>query len=263
MPFEDEDVTSDSSTESTESNESSNETTSTDENSEAPASSEGGAGKSEDNVPFHLHPRFQEVIRDSNEAKEAQAALQRELAEIKQQLKASTPAEKDELMERLEKIDPDFGKLVKTMRNELKEARQQLQELSGWKTQSSQQTVQQTIQSHKSDFYTKNNVPETRRALYDAMVKAEADRDPSIKVNDLPRVLKQVHDSISKMFQVEQRATTKNFVDGKKSEANKPATLPKGTAPKSASKEQPTSKEDLRAQMIKDALAEVRGNKEI
>jgi chromosome segregation ATPase len=210
-----------------------------------------------------MHPRFQEVIRDRNEAKEQHATLQRELAELKQTLKAATPAQKDELMERLEKIDPEFGGLLKTMRNELKEARQQLHDLSGWRNQSSAQTTQQQITSIKSDFYNTNKVPENRRAIYEAMAKAQADSNPKLQISDLPQVMKQVHDSISKMFQVEQRATTKNFVDGKKNEASKPSTLPKGAPAKAGSKEQPVSKDDLRAQMIKEALSSVRGNKEI
>ena len=66
----------------------------------------------EDNVPFHLHPRFQEVIADKRALKEQNETFQRELQELREQIKRSQPQPqptKDELMERLKGIDPAFA----------------------------------------------------------------------------------------------------------------------------------------------------------
>jgi hypothetical protein len=256
---EQEDVLSESSPESNE--QQTAETSQPEQSDPSPAKEQA---KTEDNVPFHLHPRFQEVISEKNAIKEQNAAFQRELAELKKQVQASTPAEKDELMDRLESIDPKFAALLKGMRDEQKALKQTIQDLSGWREQSSAQTTAQQVQGMKNQFYTENKIPEDRKGIYEAMVQAEASRNPNLQVSDLPKVMKQVHDSLGKMFQTAERATTKQFVDSKKAEASKPTSLPKG-APAKATKPDNTSvsASDLRAQMVKEALDSVRSAKDI
>jgi hypothetical protein len=256
MSFENEDVNlSESSAEETNEQQ-------TDSN-DAPAEEAAPAAKSEDNVPFHMHPRFQEVISEKNALKEQTAAFQRELAELRTQIKSSTPAEKDELMERLESIDPKFAGLLRNMRDELKSTKQQLEDFSSWRQQSSQETVQERVGNLKSQFYTENKIPEDRKAIYEAMVQAEAGRNPKLKVSDLPGVLKQVHESLGKMFQTVERDTTKKFVADKKSEASKPAPLAKGAPAKATKPEQNLSHSQLKAQMLREAMDDVKSSKEI
>lgn len=258
--FENEDDISDSSPDSNEQQQSDSSQSEPSESSQAPEA----PAKTEDNVPFHLHPRFQEVISEKNELRNQTQALAKQLEQLQSQMKASTPAQKDELMERLESIDPKFAALLKGMRDELSASKKQLEELSGWRTQSSAQSVQQQVSSTKSQFYAENKIPEDRKAIYEAMVQAEANRNPNLQISDLPKVMKQVHESLGKMFQTVERSTAKSFADGKKAEAAKPSSLPKG-APAKATKPSnaQVSASDLRASMIKEALEDVRADKDI
>lgn len=265
MSFENEDV--DSSASSAETNDT-QQTEQSDSTSTETADSNASeaAAKAEDKVPFHMHPRFQEVIQEKNAIKEQHAAMQRELTELKQQFKQSTPAEKDELMDRLESIDPKFAALLKGMRDELKATKQQMEELSGWRNQSSAQTAQQQVSTAKERFYTENKIPKERQEFYEDRVARIANANPNIKVSDLPAVLKQVHADIGKMFQSVERATTKTFVETKKGEAAKPATQSKGVPSKAGAKQnndQGLSAQDIRREMIAEVLAEARGGKDI
>src|SRR6185437_3864696 len=160
-----------------------------------PTSGEGAAAEttpaaasapSEDNVPFHKHPRFQELIQERNTFKEQIEAQAKVLQSLQDQVKKATPAERDELMERLAGIDPQFGALVKNMRDELKTARQQIDDFNQWRQTSSAQTAQQQVASTKTNFYTENKVPEERRGLYEAMIKQVADSNPKLNISDLP-----------------------------------------------------------------------------
>lgn len=258
--IDNEDVISDSSTEEQTEQQPDSSSSPAEETSSAAAP----APKSEDNVPFHMHPRFQEVISEKNAIKEQNAAFQRELQELKNQVKAATPAERDELMERLEGIDPKFAALLKGMRDELKTTKQALEEFSSWKQQSSAQTQAQQIKGMKDSFYSENKVPAERRDLYEAMVSNAAASNPNLTVNDLPSVMKQVHEQLGKMFQSNERATTKQFVEGKKAEANKPSTLKPGAPAKNVKQDSaPLSRAELLAEMKKAASDSLRADKDI
>lgn len=217
----------------------------------------------EDNVPFHQHPRFQELIAERRAIKEQNETFQRELQELRQQMKQSQPQQqsKDELMERLKGIDPVFAERFGKL-SELDAVKQELAEMKAWRDQTSAQTVQQTVQSSKEKFYSDHKVPAEHREFYEAQVLLEAQKNPQLRASDLPQVLKGVHERVSKLLTSTQREATKQLVENKQAAAAKPATQPKGVPAKAASGDKgPKNKAELRAEMAKDILAEIRAAK--
>jgi hypothetical protein len=259
------DVTPDSSPETQQQTEQSSDSSQPEQLSQEAAPS---PAKSEDNVPFHMHPRFQELIAERKQFREQNETLARRLEEVQQQIqKFQQPAQqKDELMERLMGIDPQFAERFGKI-NEVDQLKQELSEFREWREQSAREQVAHQVDSLKDKFYTENNVPADRRRLYEAQLAYAAQNDPSfakLSVSDLPKVMKGFHDEISKMFQSVERSTTKQFVEGKKTEAAKPATQSRGVPAKPAKQDaKPMSREEMRAAIIREALDEARSNKDI
>lgn len=250
----------------TESSSETNEQTeqSTDSSQES-ASQEAAPVTKQEEVPFHEHPRFKDLISEKNQYRSEVQAYAKKLQELEAKIAASQPQaqpQKDELMERLKGIDPVFAERFGKL-NEVDQLKQELNEFRQWREQSAAQQTQQQIQSTKDLFYTENKIPAERRDLYEALVSQVATSDPSLKITDLPRVLKSVHDKIGTMFQTVERSTTKNFVDSKKADASKPATLKKGAPAQSVNKESGMSRNDIREAIKAEALAEARANKNI
>lgn len=216
----------------------------------------------EDNVPFHLHPRFQEVIADKRALKEQNETFQRELAALREQVMRSQPKpqeSKDELMERLKGIDPAFAERFGKI-SEVDALKAELAEIKSWREQTNAQTANQSVESAKEKFYSENKVPVDHREFYEAAIVMAA-RDPKVKISDLPQIMKQVNEKMSKFVTSTQRDATKQLVDGKKAAAAKPSPQPKG-APASAGKSNaPASKAEIRAQMVAETLNQIRAAK--
>lgn len=217
----------------------------------------------EDKVPFHLHPRFQEVIFQKNQLAEQTKALQQQLQEMQRQFQSNAPkaqTEEDKLIARLKGIDPEFGGRfaeLDSLRNEMKAFKE-------WQQQAEAQKAQLEISNTKEKLFTESKVPTERRAIYEAMIREEASRNPNLQISDLPSVFKTVHENISKLFGNVERQVTKTYVEAKTAQAAKPGTQPKGQ-PAKANTEMQFSKnsQEAKAQLIQEVLKQARAGKDI
>lgn len=250
------DVNTESSSETVEQTEQS-----TDSSQESVSQEAAPVQQKAEEVPFHEHPRFKELISEKNQYKNELQALAKRLQDMESRAPQAQPP-KDELMERLKGIDPQFAERFGKL-NEVDQLKQELNEFKQWKEQAAMQQTQQQIQSTKESFYTENKVPAERKDLYEALLERTVKAEPSLQISDLPRVLKSVHDNIGKMFSTVERTTAKNFVDSKKADASKPATLKKGAPAQAVNKESSMSRNDIREAIKAEALAEARANKNI
>lgn len=238
------------------------------EQAEPVASSEPAPKPAEDNVPFHMHPRFQEVISQKNELAEQNKAFARQMQEMQQQLQrmqqpAPQAPQKDALLERLKGIDPEFAERFSKV-NEVDDVKKELAELREFRQQIAARETQQQVMSMQDKFYSENNIPKERQAIYQALIQQEAAKDSNLKINDLPKVMKNVHDTLSKMFSTVERDTTKKFVEAKKTSAAKPSSQPKGSPVKPGSKEQgPMDRATARNETVKQIMAELKAGRDI
>jgi hypothetical protein len=218
----------------------------------------------EDNTPFHMHPRFQEVISQKNQLAEQNKTFERQLQDLQRQLQALNKPEAPKanpIRERLTGIDKEFAEYVGSV-EKIPELEKQLQDFQEWRQQQAAQANQQAAVSTKEKFYSENKVPAEHREIYDAQIVAIANSNPKLQVSDLPQVMKGIHEKMTKLFQSTQRDATKQLVDAKKVSAAKPSTQPKGLPASSVKKSAPASKADLRAEMIASVLGEVKAAKE-
>lgn len=218
--------------------------------------------KTEENVPFHLHPRFQEVIFQKNQLAEQTKMLQQQLQELQSKFTEQKPAqsEEDKLIARLKGIDPEFGGRFA----ELDSLRSEMKQFKEWQAQMAAEKQQIEVNATKEKLFSDSKVPQERRAIYEAMIREEAIRNPKLQINDLPAVFKSVHENISKLFGSVEREVTKNYVQTKTQQAAKPASQPKGqvSKPKSDNMFSGNSRED-RATLIQEVLKQARAEKDI
>lgn len=216
--------------------------------------------------PFHMHPRFQEVISEKNALREQNRIFEQKLADMERRFQASQKQEAPKtnpVRERLTGIDKDFAEYVGSV-EKIPQLEQQLQEFQQWKQEQAQREVQAQAASAEEKFYSENKVPAEHREIYNAQLRMIAQSNPNLSVSDLPKVLKDVHEKMTKLFKSTERAATKQLVVGKQADAAKPSTQPKGAPAKPGQKEaNPKNPQDMRAQLLADTMAEIRAGKDI
>jgi hypothetical protein len=228
----------------------------------APEANTAPAKTDEENVPFHLHPRFQEVIFQKNQLAEQTKALQQQIQEMQKNFAKQAPqqTEEDKLIARLKGIDPEFGGRFA----ELDAMREQMRQFKDWQEQVAREKTQLEINSTKDKLYTEHNIPAERRSIYEAMIREQAIANPQLQISDLPKVFKSVHDNISKLFGQVERQVTKSYVESKTAAASKPSPQPKGQPVKQVNgTEYSKNPQEARAQLIKEIMREAREGKDI
>lgn len=195
---------------------------------EAPEAQASGQEQqqSQDNTPFHEHPRFKELIEEKNSYKEQLSRMQEQIERLSQAQSQpkSQDAQKDALLERLKGIDPEFGSLIETF----KKNAEKLEQLEQWKQQSETQTLQQQAVSTVTRLHEENKVPAEIRSFYDAMIRQEAASNPKLGLKDLPQVYKTVHERFTKYLDSTKRAERASYVQEKGADSKAPVSQPKG-----------------------------------
>lgn len=227
-----------------------------------PASQEGTevqpaseAGKEDEQyVPYS---RFQEVIQQKNEFLQRLENTDKKYAEMQRQFsemqKPKEAPQQNPLLARLKGIDPEFGAWAEQQ----EAARQELSELRAWRAQTTTSQTQADVNSTLGKLHTEHKVPDGLQSAYRAMVMEKAMSDRSLTTADLPRVYKEIHSTMSKFLQTQERDALGKYVQGKKSDSAAPTMPQKGPAPKQAPKKFEYSKdpEEARRQVVARAMA--------
>lgn len=204
--------------------ESSSETQSAADSTPAQAGAEQTTNQ--DNVPFHEHPRFKELIEEKNSYRQQIEDLGRQMKELqasRQQSQTQTQT-KDELIERLKGIDPEFGKRFEQMAS--RDA--QFEQLLAWKQQmEAQQTRNQAVDMVQK-LHAEYKVPENLRVRYEREIRAMAAENPNLKIQDLPKLYKSVHEEYTKLLDSVRRSDRESYVAGKKADGAAPTPQTKG-----------------------------------
>jgi hypothetical protein len=242
----------------------------TQESSPEPEKSEANAEQPEgqtaaaqnEQVPFHEHPRFRELVEQKNkyadELKQVQSQfseMQRLMHEMRQ---PKTQAQEDALHARLKGIDPEFGERFAKVDSSLNE----LQELKQWKAQMEADNLRNTAISTIEKLHTENKVPAEWRDLYNSQIEAAAMRDRSIGLKDLPNLYKRVHEQVSKLMEGTKRADRESYVTDKKKDASTPS-MTKGKAPQKSGPEWSKDPYEARQQLVQRVRAQLKADKEV
>lgn len=190
----------------------------------------------EAHVPFHKHPRFQEVIEqnrayksDLDQTRGYLEAMQRELQAMKAvpqaQPKPNEPKYK-QLIDNLKTVNPEFAQFQEDMIKNLEEARQEAsaaKEVQKRLEAYEQREFQTNAMSRLNNLYETNKVPEVIRKRYDREVRSLAYelevQGKRLQLKDIDSLFKSVHEEYTPFLESLKRETLKGYVQGKKSDS--------------------------------------------
>jgi DNA repair exonuclease SbcCD ATPase subunit len=213
------------------------------------------ASQPESQVPFHEHPRFRELIDQKNKMAEEVQSYQRSMSEMQQmvrelQQRAQQPKQEDALIARLKQIDPEFGSRFE----ELNSAKEEIRAFREWQQDMQMQTYRHQAETSLSSLYDQHKVPENFRERYKNEINAIAAANPDLRVSDLPKVFKHVHDGYTKFVEELRRQERASYV-GDKNAGKTPSTVSGGAAPSAKSEAQSMTKEDAVNEIVRQMRA--------
>lgn len=196
-----------------------------------------------ESVPFHEHPRWKEVIEERKQYKEQldeQRRLTQQLAEKLEQFEKSNPPQiqKDELLEQIRAVNPQFAERFEQMQQRLSSLDSVEEKIQQYEQSQKQQAIEQQrnlVQKQIADLHSEYKVPENLRERYQREVTAIAMNDPSLRIEDLPKVYKAVHEDYSKFLEGFKRETTQSYAQSKQKDAVPPTSSKSASASKSTS----------------------------
>lgn len=201
------------------------------------------------NTPFHEHPRFKELVAQKNEYAEKVKAFEAKMAEqekmlrsFQEKLNPPKPDKRQEMIERLKGIDPEFGSFIENVASQS----QQAQELASWRREQELAQTRERALSAVEKLHETHKVAKEDRDLYNTLIEVEATRNPNATLNDLPAIYKSVHDKMNSRYEAIKRAERESYVVGKKADSSIPTSQPKGK-PVDQSKEFQYSKDPYTA----------------
>lgn len=216
------------------------------------------------------HPRFKELVDQKNQALEQQRASEQKYYQLEARLNAlnqpQTQAQKDDLIEDLRKVDPRLADRLEKATGYESQIKDLVKRLEGFEKKDSERATQQTIQNAVSRI---NQMHETNKVSQE-MKQFINDRldlgymQGKLTPQNLDKVYKETYDQFKKYEDAIKRAERESYVKAKKEDANVPASQPKGTPAKSASKKPSWSKdpEVARQQVVNRFLKQQAANKE-
>lgn len=242
------------------SSESQESTASLESASESPSESSSKI-ESKPETPFHEHPRFKELINEKNQFASRYEEMSKQVKEMQARMEEFAkpkPVEtKNQLIERLKGIDPEFG----TWAEQQEATRAQLQEFAQWKAQLEVEKGQAQVRESVTRLHSEHKVSPELQGIYESQIKAIAQSNPSLGLKDLPALYKQVHDQFSKIFEARERSKLASYAQGKKQDAAVPPAqkgqAPKPSAPKTS---YPKDREEAKSVMVKQIMNQLRNN---
>lgn len=218
----------------------------------------------EQSVPYS---RFKEINEQSKQYAAKLAEMEQKLAQLSQvrQEPARTQSQPKadpyaKVVERLQGIDPEFAEVIK---HALKSA-SKVEELEAYRQQQSAEETRRQANNTMDKLFSEHKVPEGDQKFYRSMVRSMAMDDPSVRMEDLPKLFKSVHEDYTKHLDNIRRSERSKYVTDKSKDASKPTSQPKGNPTKGPQKKDlPVDREEAKAELIKNLMSKRRAATDI
>lgn len=231
-----------------------------------------------DNVPFHEHPRFKELIENRSqlqstveELKAEKERFEQEFLSMREQLEQfqklqAGPSKEEQFVSKLQKIDPELAAFVQQSlqsQQKLGQVEQMLQQRVQEERMRQAESIRETANKQIETLHQENKVPKELQSFYRSEIQRLAQENPGLSLNELPNLYRQVHENMNKFLDSYRREERQKYVADKSKDARIPAAT-KGGNPAAASKgmkipEGVDPREAMRAAITKAALSQMRG----
>jgi len=203
-------------------------------------------------LPFHEHPRWKEVINERNQYATKVQELERRFEEQSrkwdQSFKQSQPQPKDALLERLKGIDPEFAARAEKWETASQRAERLEQELQSYRTQAQQEQARSQVEQ----LYAQNKVPTELQSAYRAQLESMARENPNLSLKDIPQMFQQVHAGWQKFQEAQKRQYLAEYSKGKAQDSVPSSPKASGVKPQAPDKAKAfTDPEEARAAAAK------------
>lgn len=218
--------------------------------------------KPDTQTPFHEHPRFKELVEQKNQFAEQSRKMEAQLAEMQRQLQASKPAPAkpaDPMLERLKGIDPEFAAYME----KLSGTQAELQGLREWKQQLESDRIRTEAISTVNKLHSENKVPKELQDVYNTMIESRIVKMPNARIDDIPKVFKEVHEMYSKIIDGVKRSERESYLTGKKQDAAIPAPTKGKPVTPSGKFEWSKNPDEARSQMVKRIMKMSKASNEV
>lgn len=194
---------------------------------ERPLEQEAQTAPKEEQTPFHLHPRWKEMVEQKNEALGYAQNLAQKYKELEQRLnKMSEPQIKDEVYEQIKAADPRVADYLKETRDKALK----VDELMAQLQESREEQFRSQAVSNINSLHSENKVAQELQPLYNRLLD-NAYRSGEIKSEaDVKQAYKSIHEMFSKTMESVKRAEREAYVKTKQSDAKAPSAMPPGKA---------------------------------
>jgi hypothetical protein len=184
-------------------------------------------------VPFHEHPRWKEVMEERNAEKQRAASLEQQLQQMQRQLQESSKPKSDKpdfntvrtkMGERLKGIDPEFQEYMSLLEEQALNANKALDTFR-------EERHVESLKSKFEDLSAKSSLSPAIKQLYFAHMDAEYRAGRLSSVDALEKTFSTIHSGYAKEQEALKRAAIEEYTKAKKADASKPSTQPKGKSP--------------------------------
>lgn len=186
----------------------------------------------EEQIPFHEHPRFRELIEQNRSMREQESLrgqvldnLQRELAILREQAKPKVEQPKDPFLAALESVDPKYAQSLQGIYGKAAKVEQLEQRLAQYE----QQQYAKEAQGHFNKLLDTNKVTDPfDRKVYERAVRAEVyereSQGQKLSLKDLDKIVNDFHTDYSKTMEERSRKVTASYVQAKTGDRTPKAT---------------------------------------
>jgi hypothetical protein len=234
------------------------------ENNAPPAEPQAGAESQQSkSIPYE---RFQELVKARQESDarsqqyEAQLAkMQRDFQEQLTRLQQPQTAKQvHPLVAKMREIDPAYAEYLEGLESRSGKVESLAQELQQIKFQN----VLNKYESSVNSLHEQHKTPETVRGFIKEVLDAKA-RSGELELDQIGSAYKAIADRYNQLLDSTKRETTKSYVKDKSKDSSAPASQPKGVAAGAKKSPRITDSEDMKADVVKSALAKWKAERDI
>lgn len=188
--------------------------------------------QSEDNTPFHKHPRWQEMMERSRAAEERNSQYERQMEQYQRQLgemekrfqsfnQPQKPA--NPFVEKLKEIDPRYGEWAESMESRASKAEQLENDLKQLRYERLVEKYESSVDRLHNDLKTPAEVRELVKSRLDALAQTG-----QVNLQNLQQAYKAEAEKYTKLVDQIRRAERESYTKAKAADTQAPTAAPKG-----------------------------------
>lgn len=167
-------------------------------------------------VPFHEHPRWQEIQRQLRDYRE-------EVERLKAAQAMPPVEERDPLLDQIREVNPEFADDYRSIKETNKSLQEKLAQIEARAQQREQAEIQNRIESEVGKLHEDNKVPEVFKPLYrqrlNELAQERIRNGDSVDWNDLPALYKKVHGQYGPEIEKLRASDRREYAKAKRSDA--------------------------------------------